>query len=157
MGDFIQGLMPLMSRFRRFSSLLVLGGSLMALFFSYQLTRDFFNYWRLQARAPVQIIQWEIDGVKEKFALRALYRFQVDGQMQQGSFRLLPPYYWNEAAAVSGLTRRAQEPWLVWYDPKGLEHSALEKRAPLGLLFRTAICWSVLVYLVCFRNCYMLT
>jgi hypothetical protein len=131
---------------RRFQLLLLSGVVLLALYFSYQSSKELYAYLPLQAKAPARVLQWEIEDVKGKFALQAAYSFEAQGKIWENSFRLLKPYYWNEPAAISSMKRLAKEEWSAWYDPKNPDHSALEKSLPIGLLFRTMICYGVLIY-----------
>ena len=132
---------------RRFPLILIFCVLLVALYFSYQATREIFTYTSLQAQAPVRILQWEVEEIQEKFALKALYSFEAGGETWKGSSRLLKPYYWNEPAAVSALKRRAKEEWTVWYQPQNPGISALEKQFPTSLFIRTCVCYLVLIYL----------
>ena len=131
---------------RRFQLLMVSGIAMISLYFSYQLIKEFLAYFPLQSRVPVRVFQWEIEDIQGKFSLKASYTFEVKGKIWESSFRLLKPYYWNELAAIAGLKRLAKEEWSAWYDPTNPATSALEKSFPSGLLFRTVICFGVLIY-----------
>ncbi len=131
---------------RRFQTVLIAGAALVTLYFTFLLLKEMFDFFPLKAAASAHISQWEVEEVKGKFALRGVYVFQVQGKNWQGSSRLLPPYYWNEPSALAALKVKAKESWTVWYNPNHPDHSALQKSFPSGLLFRTLVCYSVLIY-----------
>ena len=148
LGDFAQGSM-LMTR--RFQFALVLGAALITLYFTFNLSKELFSYLPLKAQAQARISQWEVEDVKGKFALKAVYSFEVKEKTWNGSTRFRPPYFWNEPAAIAALKAKAKESLSAWYDPQNPSRSALEKAFPSGLLFRTVICYGVLIYFLLLR------
>lgn len=117
-----------------------------ALHFSIQLGIESTSYFSLQKKVKAQITQWEIVEIKGKYGLKADYTFEVQKKSLSGAFLLNPPYYLNENAALSALKKRAKENWAVWYNPKKLSISALEKSFPTELLIKTVICYGVIIY-----------
>jgi hypothetical protein len=110
------------------------------------------RYFSLKEEAKAHIKQWEIEEIKNRFALKADYTFDSQGKSWQGSSTLLPPHYLNEMAALEALKGRAKESWTVWHNPKNPQVSALEKSFPTGLLIRSLICYGVLVYFVLLKR-----
>jgi len=126
--------------------------ALVAVYFSIHLSKELFSYLSLTNQAPAKVSQWEIENVKENFALKATYSLNVDDRRYVGSYRFSPPYFWNEPAALTALNVKAKEKWLVWYDPSCPERSALEKSFPYSLLIRTLVCYAVLIYFFIFNR-----
>ena len=131
---------------KRIQLFFVLGVSCMALHFTVMFGFEMANFLRLKNRANAQITQWEIVSVKDRFALKAEYEFNAQEKSCQSSFTLNPPYFLNEMAALGALKELAKNDWGVWYHPKTPQQSALQKSFPTGLLFRTLICYGVLIY-----------
>ncbi len=130
----------------RFQKFLILGIALVAVYFTAQLVKEFFSYFPLKSKASASILQWEVEEIEGQFSLKATYSFEAKEKNWKNSFRLSKPYYWNEPAAISALKRLAKDDWSAWYSPKDPSSSALEKNFPSGLLFRTVICYALLIY-----------
>jgi len=113
--------------------------ALIAVYFSIHLSKELFSYLSLKNQVPAKVSQWEIENVKENFALKATYSLNVGDRGYVGSYRFPPPYFWNEPAALTALSIKAKEKWLVWYDPSSPDRSALEKIFPVGLLCRVGL------------------
>ena len=130
----------------RLQLVLISAVALISLYFSFQLSVQLFSCVPLAVQAPARVSQWEIEEVKGKFALKAFYSFEAQNKIWKGSCRFNPPYFWNEPSAMAALKAKAKEPVSAWYNPNNPSHSSLEKRFPSSLLFRTIICYGVLIY-----------
>jgi hypothetical protein len=133
----------------RIQLFLFLGICAMTLHFSIRLGVESSRYFALSAQARARISQWEIAEIKNKFALKANYHFEVKEKNWIGVSTLLPPYYLNEFAALAALKEKAKKEWMVWHNPKNPQISALEKGFPTGLLVRSLICYGVIIYFFC--------
>jgi len=130
----------------------LMGVIAITLHFTIRLGGESLHYFSLKKQAKAKITQWEIVEIKGRFALKAGYTFEAQEKNCPGSYTLNPPHYLNEGAALSGLKEKAKESWTVWYNPKNVKTSALEKSFPVGLLIRTFICFSVLIYFITLRR-----
>lgn len=131
---------------RRIRIFFMLGIIAMTLHFTIMLGIEVVHYLRLESKANALITQWEIINIKNQFGLKAEYKFNAQEKNWQGAFILSPPYFLNEMAALDALKGLAKNDWNVWYELKNPKISALEKNFPTGLLFRTLICYVVLIY-----------
>ncbi len=133
---------------QRFQMILFGAVGLIACYFTFQAGSKIFTYLSLREQAPAQILQWEVEEVDGKYALKAVYSF--DGN--RGEYRFNPPYYWNEPSAVAALKAKAKESLSAWYNPDNPSQSALERAFPRGLVFRLLICYGVLLYFFVLRR-----
>lgn len=131
---------------RLFALFLVSAAVLASLYFSIRLARELKNYLSFTSQTEAQIHRWEIKEIKEKFAIRAVYSFGFQGKNWTGSTTLAKPWHLNEPSAIVTAKEKAKQAWIVWFNPKNPSESSLEKFFPTYLLFRTIICYLVLVY-----------
>ena len=131
---------------KRMQLFFVLGVAAMTLYFTVIFGVELVRYLKLNNRANAHITQWEIVNVKNHFALRADYEFDIQEKNWRNAFTLNPPYFLNEMAALDALKVLAKNDWSAWYQPKNPQISALEKSFPKSFLFRTLICYGVLIY-----------
>lgn len=134
-----------------------MGIAAITLHFSIRLGIDLYSYLSLKKSSAARISQWEIVELKGRYALKAEYLFEAQGKNWPGSFILSPPYYLNEAAALSALKEKAKEPFRAWYQPKNPPTSALEKNFPKSLMFRTILCGVVLIYFLFLKRKFIKT
>ncbi len=102
----------------------------------------------LKAQVPAKILQWEVEEIKsDRFALRALYDYEINGKSYQGN-TLFRPAYLNEFSAIADLKEAARSSWTAWVSPSHPEKSTLEKIFPRGLLFRAITSSLVMIYFI---------
>ncbi len=130
----------------------LIGISAIALYFSVLSGIDLVRYLSLKSSSSARISQWQIIPLGDKYGLKAKYWFEFKDKNWRGSYTLAPPYYLNEKAALYALKEKAKEPWRVWYNPNHPHFSVLEKKFPGGILFRTTICFGVLLYFLFFKR-----
>lgn len=141
-----------MRYFKMVQVLLFIGIALVAFYFSVLLGKTFLSYFFLSSQTKAHVFQWEVLEINDKYPIKASYSFEVDGKMVKNSFIFPKPWSWNQASALALVRERAQQSWMVWYNPNNPECSALEKRFPYNLFFRSLICYAVLVYFYLFRR-----
>lgn len=123
-----------------------LGICAITLHFSIRLGGGLFHYLSFENSSIARVSQWEIVEIKGRYGLKADYTFEFQEKNWLGSFAFSPPYHLNEMAALAVLKEKAKEKWTAWYNHKNPQISLLEKNFPKGLLFRTLICYGVLIY-----------
>jgi len=131
-----------------FPALLILLGVAVSGYFSYRLAASFFAYFPLVAQTEAHIVRWEVKEIGGKFALKALYSFEAQEKNWSGASVLAKPWHLNEAAAIAVLKERARQKWIVWFNPDKPMQSSLEREFPTELIFRTLLCYAVLVYFI---------
>lgn len=135
----------------RFQKILLLGTALIASPLTYQTVKEFLTYFSLTERAFAQILQWEVEEVSDRFALRGIYTFSYQGNTWKGTSLLPPPYFLNEPAAISALKERAKQSSTAWYNPNNPSLSSLTHIFPTSLFLRTVTCYAVLFYFLLVR------
>jgi hypothetical protein len=123
-------------------------GALIGAYFSIRLGLAVSTYIALSQSVPARISQWEIVEIGDTFPLKASYSFEIQEKIWSGSTVLAAPRHWNEPSAIAALEGLAKQNWKAWYNPKNPSQSSLERAFPIGLLVRTSVCLSVLVYFV---------
>ncbi len=130
----------------RVKILFLLGICAITLHFTLLFAKEWRQYLLLKHTAPAHIQQWEIIPLKKEFGVKAAFTFEG----RSGTFTFPPPYFPNEGAALSAMKTWAKEPWTAHYPHSG--EAVLQKQFPLNLLFRTCICYGVLVYFLILRR-----
>lgn len=125
---------------------LLAAAAAISLYFTFHLSKELFHYFPLKAQTKASISHWEIEEKEGKFGFKARYSFEAQAKTWESSFSFHDPLYWNEPSAFKALKEKAKKTWNVWYDPGNPSHSALEKKFPFNLFFRTVICYGVLCY-----------
>lgn len=129
-------------------SFLILLGAAVSVYFSCRLAAPLLSYCHLTSQSEARIVRWEVNEIEGKFALKASYVFDAQGIVYSGASTLKRPWHLNEASAVAALKEKARLKWIVWFDPSKPTQSALEKEFPAGLMIRTLLSYSVLVYFI---------
>jgi hypothetical protein len=139
-----------MQRQKIFFICLVFLGLLPASYFSFCTAGALIDFFTFKQAAFAHISRWEIKEAKGKFPLTGYYSFEVNGRVWHGATRLAGPWHLNEASAVAALQEKAKANWVVWFNPNDPSKSSLENSFPSGVLVRTLICYSVILYFILF-------
>jgi hypothetical protein len=102
----------------------------------------------LKEQVVVKIQHWEVEEVKtDRFALRALYTYDLGGRTYQGN-TLFQAAYLNQFSAIAGLKEASKSQWTAWVNPSRPAQSSLEKIIPFGFILRAFISSAVMLYFV---------
>lgn len=123
----------------------LIGVVAIALHFSIKLGQGIFKYSVYSAHTPAQIVQWETVPAKDRFHIKATYKYALN-QKNYSQVHTFTSAFLSESAAIHQLKDLAKQPYTAWYNPQNPEQSLLEKTFPWGLFFRTSICYGVLIY-----------
>ena len=122
--------------------------ALAALCFSWSAGRELYTYRVLTAQTKAQSVQWAVVELSdERYVLQGNYIFRVDGIEHAGSTTFDHPYR-NAWAANKAMPEYANKQWEVWYSPKNLLYSSLQKNFPLKECVSAIILWGLLVYFI---------
>ena len=142
-----------MSRQKIFFLVLLSIGIAISGYFSIRAASSLITFYTLKQTAPAQILQWEVKESKGKFPIKGTYSFQWDNKTWKGETVLSKPWHLNEPAAIHSIQENSKHKWTAWFNPNNPLKSSLERPFPTGLLVRTAICYSILIYfLIIFRK-----
>lgn len=130
---------------KRFLQILTCLSALFSLYFSLSAGRRCLVYHALKSQAPARVSQWEILEEGDRFALQAVYSYEIEGKIWRGVHLFEESGYLNEFAAHAALKGMAKQPWRAWYDPSRPSASALEKKFPLGAMVRAALSLAALL------------
>ena len=130
-----------------FLALLSLGVAISG-YFSIRAASSLISFCTLKQPAPAKILQWEVKESKGKFPIKGTYSFQWDNKTWKGETVLSQPWHLNEPAAIASIQNKSKQGWSAWFHPNNPLKSSLERPFPIGLLIRTAICYSVLIYFI---------
>jgi hypothetical protein len=110
--------------------LLIITG-LIALWFSTQAITQSWKYIRLNAKAPAQVLKWEVERLSGyQYALAATYSYTVRDQKFTGQTVFSSSPYPNYYAAESDLKLQQGRAFWAWYQKGHPSFSSLYKKFP---------------------------
>lgn len=122
---------------------------LAALWFSWVAGRELYTYSVLTTHVKAQNVNWSVVELSdERYVLRADYLFRVDGDEHTGFtvFERMP--YRNAWAANKAISGHSDKQWEVWYSPRNLLYSSLQKNFPFKECISAGILWGLLIYFI---------
>lgn len=123
--------------------------ALIALWFS--ATTGYELYWHasMMSKASPKGIQWKVyEKSRDRYALTAVYDFDVRGNIFEGKTSFQQLAFRNQAAAEQAISQYAQKPWTIWYAALSPQHSTIQKAFPLKSCIYTAILWGLFLYFI---------
>lgn len=126
----------------------LLGLTALTIYFFTLFWVDLWQYTHIQGFAPARVEEWEVVEKGGKYLLKAKYSFAAQGKDRTGIYLFKSPGYLNEFAAVMALKEKAKQPWTAFFHPKDPSISYLETAFPFGLLVKSLVSLSVLIYFV---------
>jgi hypothetical protein len=126
--------------------------ALAALWFSWPAYRELYTYSVLTAHTKAQSVHWSVIELSdERYVLQGNYIFRVEGGEHAGSTILDRLPYRNAWAANKAIPEHAEKQWEVWYSPKNLLYSSLQKNFPFKECVSAIILWGLLIYFIALK------
>lgn len=123
--------------------------TLVVLWFSMMTLHKVYKYIKLSAHTPAQEVFWSIKEVSdERFLIEGHYTFLVNKKKIQGVSLLSDSLFRHSWAAEQAIPEYIKKEWMVWYSPRDLEYSSLQKNFPLKECISMVLLWGVLAYFI---------
>ncbi len=104
---------------------------------------NYYNYHIMSGISSALVLEWEIEEItKSKYAIVAVYEYEVNGKAYTGRTFFTKPYFPNYYSAEINLEEWREWLWDVWYHPKNMNKSTMEHLLPYkqGVHFFLALC-----------------
>lgn len=124
------------------------------LWFLFQFSVKIVPYLKLAHMTDAHIESFVVKEItNEKYAVQALYQYQVNGKDYKKEYTFISPVFLNRFAAQSHIDKYwITNEWRVWYNYKNPEYASLQKLFPFKFLFNTCLSMGVLFYFVWLRS-----
>lgn len=124
------------------------------LWFLFQFGVKIIPYIKLSHMADAQIESFSVKEIsQEKYAVQALYHYQVAGKNYKKEYTFNSPMFLNRFAAETHIDKNwTTKEWRVWYNQKHPEFSSLQKLFPFKFLFNVCLSIGILFYFVWLRS-----
>ncbi len=108
-----------------------------------------YNYYRVDQSVVGEVQSWSVAQVgSDRFVLRAVYGFQVGGELYEGESALPKLFFLNKLAAQQRMERLDKENWTVWYRSKNPQVSQIGRVFPYKQCVYAVILFGVLAYFI---------
>lgn len=104
---------------------------------------NYYNHYVMSGKASAHVLEWEIEEItKSKYAIAAVYEFEVNGEVHTGRTFFTKPYFPNYYSAEINLEKWQACSWDVWYHPKNMNKSTMQHLFPYkqGVHFLLSMC-----------------
>ena len=120
---------------------------LITLWFLGLASHGLFQYWRLDAKTPVQEVHWSVQSLSSThFGMEGEYAYEVNGRHYQGKTFFKTPVYLNAYAAEKDRPKWEGHTWEVWYQSRHPQNSSLQKLFPTKAIIHGAIALGIFLY-----------
>jgi hypothetical protein len=126
--------------------LLVVSGGI-ALWFSGIAASAFWQFLKLNASVPANVLAWEIKDISSsKFAPQAEFEYEIGGVTYSGKTIFSSPQFLNRFAAENQIKVLQTQRWRAWYQESSPSVSSLEKEFPRREFLQALLTVGVFAY-----------
>lgn len=136
--------------------ILLAASGLIALWFSTSAVVGLWKFFRLNARAPAQILHWQVQELSSsRFAMEVEYQFKLDGKIYSGKKIIENPQFLNRFAAENYMMINGSKSWWTWYRSKNPSCNSLEKNLPKKKCLQSFLTIGVFIYFILAKKLFM--
>jgi hypothetical protein len=137
-----------MSQNKVWIAILALVGAI-ALWFCAKALYQVYDYVRFDSQTVAEVESWSVEQVgSDRFALRAVYGFQVGEELYEGESYVPKLVFLNALAAKRRIEELESGGWAVWYRSRNPALSRLGKVFPYKQCAYALILLGVMVYFI---------
>lgn len=129
--------------------LLILMNLFGILWFSSTAGKEIYNYYTLSETTNVKEIHWFVERVSfDDYKVGAEYSYLVKNNLFEGKTLFKDKKFRNPLSADDELKVKANQEFLVFYDPTNLYHSSLQKSFPTKECVSITVLFLLLLYFI---------